>query len=311
MKNYIKLQTFERVHQAEIRKEMLIANRIEAVVINERDSLFLIGDIELYVPKNDKQKAKALINEFDGLTQINSFILEKPVKRFHDFLENKGIKTILKRTEDDNFVLDNYVLFIENENVEKVVPYLTGEELFNWKKIDTCTSTRQTRFRVEILEKENIDTIVIKKKDSEYHVEEINLFVENNNFETAKKILTEFSGWVKIKTYDKLHRAEIREDLLGKNKVKAIITINTEQEFDILVKENKKQKAIDIIDKKKNWLKVKSFSNYHKAIFAKDELENNNIDASIISRKDSAFLLGEYDLYVDDFMVEKAKKIVN
>ena len=311
MKNYIKLQTFNRLHQAEIRKEMLNAHGIEAVVINERDSLFLIGDIELYVPKNDKQKSKALINEFEGLTQINSFILEEPVKRLQDFLDNKGIKTILKKTEDDNYVLDNYVLFVENENIEFVIPYLTGEELFNWKKVDACTRTRQTRFRVEILEKEKIETIVIKKKDSEYHVEEINIFVQVNNYEKAKKILTEFSGWVKIKTYDKLHRAEIREDLLGKNKVKAIIKLNSEQEFNILVQENKSQKAIDIINKQKNWLKIKSFSNYHKAIFAKDELENNNIDAAIISRKDSAFLLGEYDLYVDDFMVEKAKEIVN
>ena len=101
MEDFIKIQTFERIHQAELRKTILEQNGIEAVVINERDSLFLIGEIELYVKEKDKAKALALIDEFQGLTKINSFILEKPVIKFNEILKNAGIETTFKVKEDD------------------------------------------------------------------------------------------------------------------------------------------------------------------------------------------------------------------
>lgn len=310
MKDWVKIQTFDRIHQAELRKEILNQNGIEAVIINERDSLFLIGEIELYVKESDKSKAKILIDEFGGLTKINSFLLEKPILRLHEFLAKQGIETIIKRKEDSQFILENYELFIANENVNDVVPYLTGEYLTGWSKVDTCSRTKQTRFRVEILEEKGIETIVIKKRDSEFHVEEINIYVKNEEFLDAQSILNELNGWIKIESYERLHRAEIREDLLGKKSIRAIIKNNDNSVFDLLVEAHNEEAAIDAINKQREWTKIKSFAFQMNALYAQENLEKEDIEAILINRKDNAFLLGEIDLYVDDFKTEKALDIL-
>jgi len=310
MEDWVKIQTFDRIHQAELRKEILQQNNIEAVIINERDSLFLIGDIELYVKAENKAKAKAIIDEFDGLTKINSFILEKPMVLLHDFMKKDGIETVLKKKEDSQFILENYELFIENENVQKAVPYLTGEKLTGWSKIDTCQRTRQTRFRVEVLDEKNISSIVIKKRDSEFHVQEINIYVKNEDLNSAKEILNSLNGWITIEVYDKLHKAEIREDLLGKSGIRAIIKKNSESEFNLIVEAHNEENAIDIVNKQREWTKLKSFALQIDALYAQEQLEIQGIEAILINKKDNTFILGEIDLYVDDFKSQKALEII-
>lgn len=311
MQDWIKIQTFDRVHQAELRKDILEQNGIEAVVINETDSLFLLGHIELYVRKKDKAKANALIDEFYGLTKINSFILYKPMKRLYDLLKEEGINIVLMEKEENGFVLENYELFVENDKIDLVVPYLTGEKLTNWTKIESCQHTRQVRFRVEILEDNAINAIVIKKKDSNLHVEEINIYVENDFVKEANEILYELKNWKVLKTYDKLYRAEIREDLLGKNSIKGIIRKNDDNEYDLFVQEENTTRATDVINSQKNWLKVATYNNSYKAQVAKEKLENENIDTVIIDKKDSMFLLGEFYLFVDELMIDRATKILS
>ncbi len=310
MQDWIKIQTFDKIHQAELRKDILEENDIESVIINEKDSLFLLGEIELYVKNKDKSKANALIDEFFGLTKINSFFLYKPIKLFYDILVNEGINVVLMEKKDKDFLLDNFELFIENDKIEDVVPYLTGEKLTGWKKVESCLHTRQVRFRVEILDKNNIDAIVIKKKDSNLHVEEINIYVQDESFEKAKTTLTILQDWVIVKTYDKLHRAEIREDLLGKNNIRAIIKKKTTNEYDLLVKTDLLNKSLDVIKNKKEWIKIASTNSNYKAQIVREKLELEKIDAIVINQKDSMFLLGEYYLYVDEIMVDKAKKIL-
>ncbi len=310
MQDWIKIQTFDRIHQAELRKDILEQNGIEATIINEKDSLFLLGEIELYIKKEDKAKANALIDEFYGLTKINSFILYKPIKLFYEILKEEGVNVVLMEKKEKEFVLENYELFVENGKIEEVVPYLTGEKLTDWTKIESCQHTRQVRFRVEILENNAIDSIVIKKKDSNLHVEKINIYVKNENVEKSNEVLEELSGWEILKTYDQLHRAEIREDLLGKNSIKGIVRKNESNEFDLFVEEDKKEDAIDVINTQKDWIIVTTLNSSYKAQVAKDKLEKQNIDAIIINKKDSMFLLGEYDLYVDELMVDKANKFL-
>ena len=83
---WIKLESFDRPHQAEIRKTILEQNNINAVVVNARDSLFLLGDYELYVRREDEKMAHAIIEEFHGLTKVDSFILSKPLENFREIL---------------------------------------------------------------------------------------------------------------------------------------------------------------------------------------------------------------------------------
>ncbi len=57
-------KVFIKLYLAEIAKEVLADNNIESVIINKKDSSYQsFGDIELYVNKNNIEKAKELIKE--------------------------------------------------------------------------------------------------------------------------------------------------------------------------------------------------------------------------------------------------------
>jgi hypothetical protein len=55
----------KQVYEAELRKGMLEEHDIEAIVINKKDSLYLIGEAELYVRTDDVLQAKHLISRQD------------------------------------------------------------------------------------------------------------------------------------------------------------------------------------------------------------------------------------------------------
>jgi hypothetical protein len=47
--------------EAELMKGLLLENGIEAVIVNKRDSVYLIGDVELYVQASDALIALQLL----------------------------------------------------------------------------------------------------------------------------------------------------------------------------------------------------------------------------------------------------------
>jgi hypothetical protein len=309
MKDWTKIQVFDRIYQAELCKDILLRNGIEAYIINARDSLFLIGDIELYVKNSEESKAKALIDEFDGLTKINSFIMPRPIELFRDYLAAKGIETVYKKKEESEYILENYELYVKNEDIEKVIPILRGDQFEGWTKVFTYPHTRQVRFRYEILEEKKIDAVIIKKKDSDYHLEEVQIWVKNEDVEKANFLINLLNGWIKINTYDKLHRAEIREDFLGKKGIRSMIRKVNDELYELLVECHNEERAIEIINEYKNWIKIHSFETIVDAEFYRDLLEENTVRAVVINKKDASFLMGEIDLYVDEEDVEDAKLV--
>jgi len=52
-----------QLYQAEMVKDILEDNSIEAVLLNKQDSFYLFGDIEIYVRPEDVIRAKFLIKE--------------------------------------------------------------------------------------------------------------------------------------------------------------------------------------------------------------------------------------------------------
>jgi len=56
--------TSNKPYQAEMVKDILIENEIEAILLNKQDSLYLFGDIEVYVQPDDVIKAKFIIKDF-------------------------------------------------------------------------------------------------------------------------------------------------------------------------------------------------------------------------------------------------------
>lgn len=60
-KDWVLLKSTGDDFSAEVIKGMLEENQIETVVMNKRDSEFLLGDVELYVQKTDLEKAQQLL----------------------------------------------------------------------------------------------------------------------------------------------------------------------------------------------------------------------------------------------------------
>jgi len=310
MKDWVKIQTFDRIHQAELRKDILEKNDIPSVIINEKDSLFLIGEIELYVNNFDEAKARELIDEFNGLTKINSFVGEKQMKKHRDVLNQNSINAFLKKKEDSKFVLDNFELYVRNEDLDKAIPYLKEENLKGWSKIDTCESVSQTKYRTDLLDELAIENFIIKRKDSNFHLEKIEIFVKEKDKERAEDFISKLIGWIKIHQYDQIRFAELDEDILNVHSIKSIIKKNDSNTFDLLVEAHNEEFAIDCINTSKVWVVIKTFRNIQNAMTAKRVLKRNNINAVVVNEKDSSFLIGEIELHVEIDKKDKATILI-
>ena len=66
MKNWTAIYTTDKMYLAELAKQMLADNGIEAVVISKKDSSYKFGDIEVFVNRDNVIKALLLIKEFES-----------------------------------------------------------------------------------------------------------------------------------------------------------------------------------------------------------------------------------------------------
>ena len=63
MKDWFKLYTTRNYIEANIVKGMLEENNIHTIIFNKQDSVYLVGEIELYVPSHFKDVARHLIDQ--------------------------------------------------------------------------------------------------------------------------------------------------------------------------------------------------------------------------------------------------------
>lgn len=61
--NWQTIFSTNQLYMAEMVKDILLDNDIEAILLNQQDSLYLFGDIEVKVRPDDVIKAKFLIKE--------------------------------------------------------------------------------------------------------------------------------------------------------------------------------------------------------------------------------------------------------
>ncbi len=62
---FVKVYSAGKLYDAELVKGLLLENDLEASLINKRNSELLIGEIEIYVPAAQADKAKKIIEERD------------------------------------------------------------------------------------------------------------------------------------------------------------------------------------------------------------------------------------------------------
>ncbi len=68
MKNnpdFVKVYAFNKLYIVEMLKAYLADNQIESIILNQQDSSYHFGDIELFVKKEDEEKTKKLIKIFE------------------------------------------------------------------------------------------------------------------------------------------------------------------------------------------------------------------------------------------------------
>ncbi|MBP5683144.1 MAG: DUF2007 domain-containing protein [Bacteroidales bacterium] len=308
MEEWIKIYSFDSQYQADVTKDILEQNDVKTVIINAKDSLFLLGEYELYVHNSDEKKAISIINEFKGLTKVDSFIMRGPIERLKDELEANDITSVIKVCRNPRYVLDNYELYVANEDVQRVVPFLTGEQLKGWTKVISCTKTTQTRFRVEILNHYHIPSIVIKKRDAKFMKSEINIYVKDEDVNLATESLNELKGWAKVHTVPSANMAELIEKQLGKAGIKAIIK-NAPEGFEIFVEGPNCENAKTTISQQKSWKLLETFTSNMEAQYAAGLLESSGIEAVTVFRDDITMMV-DVDIYVEEFQLDKASEIL-
>lgn len=64
--NWVSAYSTDKIHLAEIAKEILADHGIAAVVLNQKDSNYLFGYIEIHVEKPNLIKAKNLLKTIES-----------------------------------------------------------------------------------------------------------------------------------------------------------------------------------------------------------------------------------------------------
>ena len=62
--NWLKIYSAGQLYQVDLVKGILDENGVERVILNQSDSEFLLGEVELYVDSENFEEAKRLIHEF-------------------------------------------------------------------------------------------------------------------------------------------------------------------------------------------------------------------------------------------------------
>lgn len=65
MENWTPIYKTDKEYNAEMRKNILSENGIEAVVLSHKDSAFKLGEIELMVSDEDVEKANTILKKLD------------------------------------------------------------------------------------------------------------------------------------------------------------------------------------------------------------------------------------------------------
>jgi hypothetical protein len=309
MKDWIVVKTFDRIQQAQFRKALLEQNNIEAAVMVKQDSAFLLGEIQLWVKKQDHAEAIQILNEYIGWTLVSAFIRKKPLEILEEILQQSELETMLTHDLDPILNQEMYELYVRNEKSEIVQNWLKSP--IDWNILVNCTQIKFAAYYLDILDKYDINALVIESKNSSTFLTEYALYVQTAKFDFAKNLLAELRGWTVIHAPKSKDDAEKWVDFLEENLIPAIFEQESENKnyylYTLLEFENE---ATQLINENRNWKQIVSFTDFYQAMLAKNVLAQQNIEAIIMTKKDSAFLIGDIELYVDEDNLNESKRIL-
>ncbi len=308
MEEWVKIDSYESQYQAEITKGYLEKNDVRAVILNAKDSLFLLGEYELYVNKDNEKKAQAILDEYKGLTKVDSFVMRGPVERLKDVLEDNGINSVIKVSKNPKYTLDNYELYVSTADLKAAIPFVSGQGLEGWSVVKTCDKVSQTRYRVEILNYHHIPSIVIKKRDTRYMKTEISIYVQNDDLDRASEALMTLAGYAQMETVRDMQTAQIHEKTLANQGIRAL-TEPADNGVCVYVESDKTDEAKQVISDNKKWKLAATYSDKLEADYAVALLENFEIEAVTVAKSDITLAV-DIDLFVEEFDLDDATDIL-
>lgn len=309
MKDWTKINSFNRIEQAELRKQILKDNGINSIILKKKDSAFLWGEIELYVENDKLELARELIDEFRGWTKVNSFSRLKQVEKMQQLLDSAGFETLLLKKENIDYLIDNFELHVKNEEAEKAKQFI--KQLYGWKQVAASDWLPEIVHRVEILDTKKIDSIIVKYRNEDFQIEEVAIYVQDADVDKASVCFQELNNWSCADTRRKERFAKIHAELLERDGIPVIIKgSEASTGYDLFVPDKKLAEAKEYVENHRNWQVLYSFSNTYQADMLKMQLEQAGIESIILQKKDSSFLWGEVEIYVEDENLEDAQNII-
>lgn len=65
-KNWVKVYSHSDFLKAELIRQLLIENAIEAVMLNKKDSSYHFGEVQIWTAETDAEAAKAVITQHES-----------------------------------------------------------------------------------------------------------------------------------------------------------------------------------------------------------------------------------------------------
>ncbi len=309
MKDWVVVKSYDRLQQAQFRKSLLEQNNIEAVVFVKKDSAFLLGNIELMVKSKDLNKTTQILQEFSGWKQIIRFPRKKPLELLEEIFQQSEIETML--TNDFDSLLNSSVseLYVHVDKTESIKKWL--EKPLNWNLLTQCYHIKFLAYYFDILEKYNIEAIITSFNDENRLETNYFLYVQASKYDFARNLLAELRGWTVIHSPKNKDDAEKWVDFLEENNIPAIFEQESENKnYYLYTQLEFEDEATLLVNENRKWKLAISFTDFHKALLAKNILSQQKIDAIIMTKKDSAFLLGDIELYVEEDSLLETNKIL-
>jgi len=79
MEGWVKISGYDSLQEAEYQMNLLITNGVEASIVNEKDSSFLFGEVELFVSEENVEQALKLIEELNAPLEKEQLDFEEEI----------------------------------------------------------------------------------------------------------------------------------------------------------------------------------------------------------------------------------------
>lgn len=181
-----------------------------------------------------------------------------------------------------------------------------------WQNIRTYQSIYEAELRRDILEKNDIPAVILKKEDPDLLMAgEFVLLVEEEHVEKAVILLEDFNGFIKINSFPDRDVVENFKQAVEVQGVSAVLNANYFLgEYELYVAKADAPKAREVVMALPGWLEIGRFEKVRQTLMRTNILKKNDIAPIILKDRDEEFNVEDVRLYVEQTHAEKAGRLI-